>query len=111
MRPPSLLCCERLSLGVNVVWGRFRKMSLQPEGMTASRSSRVGHPLSRKTPALAWLWRLNSLLAMLPFPLRLLALVVFLLSASGGLTFWQIPRLEDSVRIAKQNSPSMAWQS
>jgi hypothetical protein len=45
------------------------------------------------TPGAAWLWRLVPLLSVLQFPWRLLALVVFLLSALGGLTLWQVSRM------------------
>lgn len=42
------------------------------------------------TPAAAWLWETISLLEVMQFPWRLLTLAIFVLSALGGLTAWQL---------------------
>ncbi|MBX3000225.1 MAG: hypothetical protein KF893_17005 [Caldilineaceae bacterium] len=54
------------------------------------------------TPGADWLWRLVPLLSVLQFPWRLLALVVFLLSALGGLTLWQLSRIAQPTHQERQ---------
>jgi hypothetical protein len=48
------------------------------------------------TPSADWLWRSVALLELLQFPWRLLTLVIFVLSALGGLAMW--PLLESAQR-------------
>lgn len=50
----------------------------------------TGALLWMMTPGAAWVWQTLSFLEVLQFPWRLLTLVIFLLSALGGLTMWPL---------------------
>jgi hypothetical protein len=60
--------------------------------------------LTLMTPNASWLWETVSLLEVLQFPWRLLTLVIFVLSALGGLAIWPLLEIADRRSSARSSA-------